>query len=118
MIVPKLYGIHSPDIADLKLFVPNVPNKFSILIQVFVGPEDDEGFESFDFVVCTADWLKEKYKNEIVFLKNFILVPHYSYSALYQRIEKLVKSISGDDWAEYATRLSRWGQWEFEDYKE
>lgn len=117
MIVAKLYGIDSLDIDNFKTFSPE-SNNFSIIVEAYVGTVEQDGFDIFKFRVCTVEWLREKYKAKIVFLRDIILVPGFSYSALYERIEKLVKSISGDDWNEYATKLSHWGQWEFEDYKE
>lgn len=117
-MIGKIKGIHSPDTSELESFHPDNADNFSILIQVLVGTDENEGGESFDFIVCTSDWLKEKYRGEIAFLRNLILVDQFNYEDIKNRIEKLVQSISGNDWNDYAVKLSRYGAWEFEDYRD
>jgi len=117
VIIPVLRGINCFDVENLESYRP-ASSSFSLIIEVDVGTSNHDGTDIFQFRVCTAEWLQEKYYDEIVFLRGVILVTNFSYPVLRQRIEKLVKSISADDWKEYATKLSRWGQWEFEDDKD
>ena len=55
-----LRGLHSPDISDLRTYRPERPDEFGFLLQVFAGPEGQEGEESFGVVVCTPKWLLQK----------------------------------------------------------
>lgn len=118
MIVAKLDRIVCYNVDDgLENFVPDNPECFSIEIQVEVGIQGQVGAEIFSFNVCTASWLASEYGDEIVFLRHVILVPFYNYEMLKTRIEKLLRSIHAETWNEYAGKLSRYGFWEFEDYK-
>lgn len=109
-------GMHSPD-TDLKSFYPEDPENFSIFIQVFFGPKGEDGMESFNFTVCTQKWLKEHFDNEFVILRDILLVPEYNFQKIEDQFKKLASSITGKDWREIGTKLSRYGEWEFEDYQ-
>jgi hypothetical protein len=109
-------GIHSPD-CDLKTYIPDDLEDFSIFVQVFFGPKDAEGCESFDFTICTSKWLQKKYGGEAAFLRNLVLVSNFNYDLLVDKFKKLAASMSGKDWNEIGTKLSRFGRWEFEDYR-
>lgn len=39
----KLKRLHSPDIYDLRAFIPEEPDKFGFLLQAMIGPEGLEG---------------------------------------------------------------------------
>lgn len=49
-------SLHSPDI-DLASYFPKNPGDFGFLLQAMMGPDDDETSESFDFQICTPQWL-------------------------------------------------------------
>lgn len=51
--------LHSPDFADLAAFQPEA-SSFGFLVQVIAGPNDHEGEESFDVIVCSPTWLSEQ----------------------------------------------------------
>ncbi len=114
----KLGGLFSPDISELEKFIPEDSTNFSIFVQALVGPIEGKGEESFDFTICTSEWLKDKYSGEIVFLRNLILVDHFDFKKIKERVEDLVRSLSGKDWNDFAIQLSRYGHWEFENYRQ
>ena len=119
MIIAELDSIVCYSVMEgFEKYVPENGECFSIEIQVDVGIKGQEGAEIFSFNVCTAKWLEENYKDEIVFLRHIILVPYFNYEMLKNRIEKLIKSIHAETWNEYAEKLSRYGYWEFEDYQD
>jgi hypothetical protein len=103
----QLRRLHSPDVQDLKTFSPLPVDAFGFLLQIMVGPEEQQGEDSFDVVVCTPDWLKRNFKtSDIILGQGRILVFEYN-------CEKCV----ADTWQDIATKLSRIGRWEFEGYQ-
>jgi hypothetical protein len=113
----ELKGLFSPDVDDLENFRPNDPNNFCFLLQVMAAPEGSEGEESFDIEVCTPTWLAETYApDNIIFGRHHIIVQQYNYEKLAQVIVEILEECSGENWEEVATKISRYGKWEFEDY--
>ena len=114
-----LRRLHSPDARDLELWKPVDPTCFCLCVQALAGPLGGEGEESFDFVVCTPEWLRVKHGDEAVVLgRHHILVFNYDYKRLRRQIEQVVNSAEGPDWSTVAERIARHGHWEFEDYRE
>lgn len=108
---------HSPDIYDLASYDPIEKDCFGFLLQVMVGPVGEEAEESFDIVVATPAWLSEHHRPEdIVVGRHHLIVFRYDFSALSRFIRGYVSRCEGDTWEEIALKLSRLGQWEFEDY--
>lgn len=109
-------AIWSPDVEDLENWRPPEPDEFCILVQMLIGPAEGEGEESFDFTVCTPRWLTSKVTDRPMFLRHHLLVSRYDFSEIRAALGRLVTSCSGRDWNELASKLARYGQWEFEDY--
>ncbi len=110
---------HSPDVEDLNSWSPRTPACFGFLLQVLVGPQDAEGEESFDFIVCTPDWLKERHGDEAVVLgRHYILLFKYDFDLVRKAITEIVEKAAGNNWREVASKIARYGRWEFEDYGE
>lgn len=113
----ELKRLHSPDIDDLKSFMPDNINSFSFLLQIMVGQVNLEGEESFDAIVCTPSWLMNEYKkSEVLFLRHFIIVFEYNYKTLFTSIKQKIESIEYSGWNELGKKMSEIGKWEFEDY--
>lgn len=109
--------LHSPDVPDLESWIPVEPECFGFLLQVLVGPWGEDGEESFDFVVCSPEWLKRKYGEDAVILgRHHVLMFQYNFAHLKDAIESMVSRAEGRDWSEVATKIARYGAWEFEDY--
>ena len=118
----ELRALHSPDMIDLQGSRPADPAHFGILVQALVGPVGEQGEESFDFVVCTPTWLAEEATRQSAagfwFARNVLVLDHYDYETLRRAIADLCQRSTGPTWSEVATKLSRYGAWEFEDYRE
>jgi hypothetical protein len=116
----ELRRLHSPDADPLSGFAPHDPESFAIYVQAFVGPDEGEGEESFGFTVCTAAWLAEQppSRKGFEFLRSTLLMPRWDYEVMLRALTDLCRHASGDTWDEVATSLSRYGSWEFEDYRE
>ena len=108
--------LHTPDI-DPATFVPDDPKRFAFLVQMIAGPAGAEGEESFDFEVCTPGWLHELIRRDgPVNGRHHVIIDTFNWPALQTYFQKLVSRCQGQDWHEIATKLSRYGHWEFEDY--
>jgi hypothetical protein len=115
----ELKELYSPDIDNLESYQPEDPEKFGFLLQAIVGPEGKEGEESFDIEVCTPKWIEEVYKiDEILIARHHFIVREYNYQKILSTIKGFLRGCSGENWEEVATKVSRLGKWEFEDYVE
>lgn len=100
-------------------FVPADPEKFSCWLRMIFGPSDGPGEEFLDFTVCTPRWLAEQVTlNGPMNGRHHIIVNQFHWPTLRAYLEELVATTWGADHAEVATRLSRYGRYEFEDYSE
>ncbi len=116
---PKLRRLHSPDMMNLEVDLPANSKNFGVLVQALVGPSDGPGEESFDFVVCSTEYLSGILSCQgFIFGRNYLVVEDYSYELIYGAIESLCNSISGSTWREIALKLGQFGKWEFDDYVE
>jgi Immunity protein 8 len=115
-----LRRLHAPDADPLAEFAPDDPESFSIHVQALVGPEDGEGEESFGFTITTAPRLAEQPAPEkgFAFLQGVVLLSRWDYDTVVRAISNLCRNTEGETWEEVATSLSRFGHWEFADYRE
>jgi hypothetical protein len=115
-----LRRLHSPDSDPLEDFAPDDPESFSIFVQALVGPQDAEGEESFDFTITTASWLAEQPAPEkgFEFVHGVLLLSRWDYETVVRAISDLCRRTEGETWEEVGMSLSRYGHWEFADYRE
>jgi len=117
-VKPVLRRLHSPDVFDLEAYSPSDPACFSVLLQAMFGPEGGEGEESFDMVVCTPGWIaREVERKRIVDGRHHLIVSIFDLRQISSFLEAYANTCTGKTWQEAATKLSRVGKWEFEDYK-
>ncbi|MCT4708745.1 immunity 8 family protein [Enterobacteriaceae bacterium H11S18] len=116
---PLLKKLRSLEIEDSLInYWPGIPDDFGSWIRVSVGPDDQEGAEYFDMLICTPKWLqKELLKNSVILGRGTIIVDEYDYDKIVGFIEKEVAQCDADDWPGIAQKLSRIGFWEYEDYQ-
>jgi hypothetical protein len=115
---PVLKRLHSPDVLDLESYSPTDQTCFSFLLQAMFGPEGDEGEESFDVVVCTPSWLaREVERKGIVDGRHHLIVGTFDLETIRSFLTRYANTCTGKSWQEAASKLSRLGKWEFEDYK-
>ncbi len=116
IIQAELRRLHSPDAVDLPLFTPLDAEYFGLLVQAMVGPKGQQGCESFDFMVCSPRWLENKMSSTgYVLGRHYLLLPKYDYNLIWQVIQGLCDEAEAPDWKTVASRLSRYGRWEFAD---
>src|SRR5260221_6324103 len=112
----EIHYLHTPDI-DPDTFAPDDPERFAFLVQMHAGPAGGKGEESFDFEVCTPGWLLERARREGPMNgRHLVIIDTFNWPALQSYFQRLVSPCPGSDWHEVATKLSRYGHWEFEDY--
>jgi hypothetical protein len=113
-------GIHSPDILDIdENYQPENKNNFGFLLQLLIGAREEEGYESFDIMVCSPGWLVEnRYQDKIIMGRHYLIMFEYDYQRLLNWLNNYVARCTGDTWQQCVEKLSRLGKWEFEDYVE
>jgi hypothetical protein len=113
-VKPHLHKIHSPDVADVTTYSP-AGSSFAVLFQLLVGPTEDRAVEeSFDLTVCSPDWLRQA--AQPVIGRHLLIVNDYDYDELEGFIRGVLDTYAGRDWPELASKIARFGRWEFEDY--
>jgi hypothetical protein len=114
----RVRTLHSPDV-DLQTYEPSDPGDVGLLIQVLAGPADGPGEESFDIVVCTSRWVERHVReNGPLVGRHHVIVNEYDAEQVRGFLTRLFESEVADDWPQLAGKLARFGQWEFEDYRE
>ncbi len=111
-----LKGYSSPDVDSLAEFVPENRKSFGFLLQLFVGPDTVDGFDSFDVIVCTPKWLADTHsKDEVVIGRHYLIVFEYNFERIIEEVEAFLDLCTGQDWHEVVLKVGRLGYWEFED---
>jgi hypothetical protein len=114
----QIQKYHSPDTPDLATYIPKEPDCFAVLLQIMIAPEESEGEESFDVLVCTPKYLEKKLEHGMpLFGRHMLIVKTYSWPQIRHSIEEYCNSLEGQDWSELAAKLARVAAWEFEDYR-
>jgi hypothetical protein len=115
----KLKSMHSPDI-DITSFSPSDPTNFCFLLQTMIGPDGEDGAESFDIQVCTPTWLMDRHAQgkspNIILGIHMIIMFSYDINQLRTTLEKYCEQCVGDNWSSVANQLSKLGAWEFDHY--
>ena len=121
----EIKSYHSPDIYDLENYKPEQEDCFGFLLRIFIGPVGGKGEESLDFVVRTPRYLIDAHMkkkgdeaDDVIFGRGYIIVFEYNFEKILDRIKKLIDSVEEDNWDVIGQKLSRYGYWEFEDYRE
>jgi Immunity protein 8 len=103
---------------NLEEFSPAHPNCFSFLLQAMLGPEGSEGEESIDILVCTPGWLASEVERVgLVDGRHHLVVSQFDLAQIRSFLVAYAKSYASKTWPEAATKLSRLGKWELEDYR-
>jgi hypothetical protein len=91
---------------------------FRISLRALVGPSGLPGEESFDFDVCSPDWLETQLDSQAVLEGRFLLIVRdFDPQSIEDYVRRRVEQTSGNDWCEVAGKIARWAHWEFEDYR-
>ncbi|AJC21292.1 immunity 8 family protein [Pandoraea pulmonicola] len=116
----EIKSLHSLQLEDRLInYQPDDLSNFSTWIRAYIGPQSEASSEAFDIEICTPDWLKSQCAIEgQMWGRHMLIVEAYDYKTIKAAIERYVATCHGEDWAAIATKLSRMGAWEFEDYRD
>ena len=111
----KIKNVLCTDVENLESYQGT--GSYCIGVQISLGLDNQEGADTYSVEVCSAQYLQETYEDSIINLRHTILMNDFSYPKFIDFIEKTFCTLEGEDWNELALKLSRYGSWEFEDYK-
>lgn len=109
----ELKGIFSPELNEPA--VPLDPECCIVSICADVGEKGKEGADQFNCYVVTPKFLT--LNSEVRWGRGYLLVPEFSWREVRRMFERLVSSIEASSWEEAAAILSRYLEWEFENYQ-
>ena len=109
----EIKRLHSPDVDDVYQYVASGP--FCLLVQLFIGPKNAQGEESFDLTVCSPSWLALQNK-PMISGEYMLIMKEFSSRAILNFVQLALNEIRGDSWAQIAQKLGRIAKWEFQDY--
>ena len=102
----------------LRDFRPEDAQRFRVTVTASIGPAGEEGAELFQFTVCSRLWFaEESLPKGFAFVRHTLLVERWDPELVEKAIRGLCQSRDSDGWNQVATSLSRFGHWEFEDYR-
>ncbi len=115
MVQAELRRLRGTDVIDLLNFTPEEPDNFCVPFQAVIGPMGGKGEDIFDFVVCTPKWVEQQIqKSGPFFGRARILVNEYNYDQIFNAVDALCNSLSGDTWETIEYKLRLYGDWEYE----
>lgn len=118
MMRARLRDIFCSDI-NFETYKPEDEICFGFSIEAQIGPEDEEGTDYFQIMVCTPDWIKANYSDwGAVWGRHMLIVFKYDLNEIKSAINRYAESCVADDWETLALKLSNMGYWEFEDYQQ
>ncbi|MGO4574366.1 Imm8 family immunity protein [Microvirga sp. 2TAF3] len=113
----ELKDIYSPDV-DVDNFVPERKDTFAIFVQIFVGPERVDAYDSFDCYICSPNGIQNIFKGEDILIGEPLIIAHeYDFKLIRNRIDRYCSSCTGYTWQDIVPKLLRLGKWEFENYQ-
>ena len=114
----ELKRLHSPDVDDLRNFMPADPENFSVFVQAMIGPVGDDSSESFDLTVCTPGWLAEGVERQGPMIGlHHVVVNAFDYDMLVAAVQAFCSRLEGATWPDIGAKLGTLGRWEFDEYR-
>lgn len=120
MIKPELKYIEFPNLADEGDWSCAILPE-GLAVYAFIGPIDRNASESFYFRALTLDDLSAIVNDggrDHLFCKNVLVVSDRNLDKVRSAVNELCSMISGDSWDDVSRRLSLYGEWEYEGYRE
>ncbi len=109
----ELKGIYSPDLNSPH--TPDDPECCAVFMNADVGILGSEGADIFGFTVVTPAFLVKN--PETHWGRGYLLVQEFSWREVERMVSRLVSSVSAESWEDAAKQLSRFMDWEFDNYQ-
>jgi hypothetical protein len=104
---------------EIESFHPQNPSNFETVVRMMIGPEGEQGEESFDISICTPDWLRDQCEQSgFFFPRRRLVVSHWNPDFVRQFISKRISTMTAESWKDLAAKISEFSNWEFEAYRE
>jgi hypothetical protein len=101
-----------------RTFLPGDPTHFGVHVRALVGPDAEEGEESFDLLVCTPSWIEsEQLTKGFRWGHGLLVVRRWDPDVLERAVGDLILHAERGTWGEIGELLSRYTHWEFADYR-
>ena len=102
---------------SFEAYFPTDPHNFGTWVRMMIGPENENGADSFDILICTLTWLDNEYPERKMFWgKNMLIVHEFNSREIISYINKYIDNFYASDWQSLALKLCSVGIWEFENY--
>jgi hypothetical protein len=97
-------------------YMPIERSDIYITFTCAIGLENEQGGDFFDITVCSPEYLisNDMFENKII--RHVLLVRDYDFEKILNIINKYIDKCDGNDWNDISFKLSRYFQWEYEDY--
>ena len=112
----KLLSLRSPEI-DIDGEYPADPGCFVILLEAEVGADGLAGSDVFRIQVCTPRWLSSRLAEDgEIWGRGLLMLPEWNIERIRLAVAAMCSRTTGATWQEVAQKLSRFAEWEFDDY--
>ena len=108
----------STDVESFWEWQPDDPTDVILNIDIYIGPENDDFQQIFQFVLVTPNALSRLLESQpILNGRHYWFMESFDWESLEQELERVVRECVGNNWEEVAALLSRHFHWEYEDHK-
>lgn len=116
MMTPELRSITSVDIDDLETWRSG-NEAFWLILDLRIGSDRRAGADTFNLYVCNPQALEQVVAEKgLRDGRHLLILDEFDYARVQAWIDSVLGRSSGADWTEVSGRLSRYFEWEFEDY--
>ena len=109
----RLDGIYSIDLPSGPPALPETPEHCWIVVQADIGPEGEQGADTFTFYVTTPSFLNDLGETPS---RSTIVLKRFDWNAVEAEISQRCEKAKGKTWEALARQIE--GHWEFDSYTE
>lgn len=110
----KAISLDDPDYS-FENFSPEEKTDFFLTLVLHIGPEDCKSEHLFNLYICTPNWINCSSETAL-WGRHFLIVKEFDRSLIERKIRKIIQDSDEKDWEKTAIKLSRYFEWEYEDY--
>jgi len=115
----ELYVLHDNAYRTVEEFTPDDPTCFRVEVTAAIGPATLTGEEEFEFVLGTPNWLaSEPLEQGFRWGQDHLFVDAWDPILVRRLFHDLCHQTQGGDWTTIAMKLSHFGRWQYDSYRE